>query len=66
MRFKVGDRVIGHAVGMDQRSNKSSEGAFQEYTVIRTSLASPIPDSMSYESACVLPSACLRPPADCL
>jgi NADPH:quinone reductase-like Zn-dependent oxidoreductase len=53
--FKVGDRVLGHAVGMDQRSNKSSEGAFQEYTVIRTSLTSPIPSFMSYENACVLP-----------
>lgn len=40
---------------MDQRSNKSSEGAFQEHTVIRANLASSMPDSMSYESACVLP-----------
>ncbi|GAB7351768.1 hypothetical protein MBLNU459_g2344t1 [Dothideomycetes sp. NU459] len=54
-RFKVGDRVVGHAVGTDTRSNKSSEGAFQRYTVLRTNLASPIPDSLSYESACVLP-----------
>jgi len=54
-RFKVGDRVVGHAVSMDQRSNKSSEGAFQEYTVLRTSMTSPIPDSLSYEDACVLP-----------
>lgn len=54
-RFRVGDRVVGHAVGIDERSNKSSEGAFQEYTVIRTNLASPIPDSLSYEQACVLP-----------
>jgi NADPH:quinone reductase-like Zn-dependent oxidoreductase len=54
-RFKVGDRVVGHAVGMDPQSNKSSEGAFQDYTVIRTNLASSIPDSLSYEAACVLP-----------
>lgn len=54
-RFKVGDRVLGHAIGMDPKSNKSSEGAFQEYTVIRTNMASPIPSSMSYEDACVLP-----------
>ncbi len=53
--FKVGGRVLGNAVSFDQRSNKSSEGAFQEYTVLRTNLASPIPDSMSFESACVLP-----------
>ncbi|KFZ15958.1 hypothetical protein V502_05307 [Pseudogymnoascus sp. VKM F-4520 (FW-2644)] len=54
-RFKVGDRVLGHAVSMDPRSTKSSEGAFQTYTVIRTNLASPIPDSLSYEAACGLP-----------
>ncbi|KAI9869828.1 MAG: hypothetical protein M1830_005050, partial [Pleopsidium flavum] len=54
-RFKIGDRVVGHAVGIDQRSNKSSEGAFQEYTVLRTHMTSPIPSSLSYEDACVLP-----------
>jgi len=54
-RFKVGDRVLGHAVSMDKRSNKASEGAFQEYTVLRTNMASPIPSSLSYEQACVLP-----------
>lgn len=54
-RFRAGDRVLGHAVGMDKRSNKTSEGGFQQYTVLRTNLASPIPSSMSYESACVLP-----------
>jgi NADPH:quinone reductase-like Zn-dependent oxidoreductase len=42
-RFKVGDRVMGYAVGMDPKSNKSAEGAFQEYTVMRTNMASPIP-----------------------
>ena len=54
-RFKVGDRVIGNAVGMDKRSNKSAEGGFQEYTVLRTNMASPIPADLSYEKACVLP-----------
>ena len=54
-RFHVGDRILGHAVGLDKRSNKASEGAFQNYTVIRTNLASPIPDSLSYEAASVLP-----------
>ena len=54
-RFKVGERVVGHAVGMDKRSNKSSEGAFQLYTVLRTNLVSPIPIGLSYEEACVLP-----------
>ena len=54
-RFASRDRVLGHAVGIDKRSNKSSEGAFQEYVVLRENLVSKIPDSLSYERACVLP-----------
>ena len=54
-RFRVGDRVLGHGVGMDKERNRSSEGAFQLYTVIRDNLAAPIPDSLSYQEACVLP-----------
>ncbi len=54
-RFRVGDRVLGHAVGTDKDSNRAAEGAFQEYTVVLERLASPIPDTLSYASACVLP-----------
>lgn len=54
-RFRVGDRVLGHAVGMDGERNRSSEGAFQQYTVVRDNLAALIPESLSYERACVLP-----------
>ncbi|KAJ5752265.1 Polyketide synthase enoylreductase [Penicillium odoratum] len=54
-RFKPGDRVLGHALSMDPTVNKNSEGAFQEYTVVRANMASPIPDDLSYEEACVLP-----------
>ena len=57
-RFRVGDRVLAHAVGIDEKRNRASEGAFQQYTVIRDNLASPIPDSMSYEKACVIPLTC--------
>ncbi|KAI4859094.1 zinc-binding oxidoreductase CipB [Hypoxylon rubiginosum] len=53
--FKPGDRVVGHAVGLDRRSGKPSEGAFQLYTVLRSNVASKIPDNLSYEKACVLP-----------
>lgn len=54
-RFQVGERVLAHAVAMDKERNRASEGAFQQYTVIRDNLAAPIPDSLSYEKACVLP-----------
>lgn len=52
--FKVGDRVMGHAAGMDEKQNRSSEGAFQQYTVVRENLAASIPDALAYEQACVL------------
>lgn len=56
-RFKVGDRVLGHAVGTDKDSNISAEGAFQTYTVLLENMAAPIPATMNYESAAVLPLA---------
>ena len=54
-RFKVHDRVVGHANGMDQQCNSPSHGGFQTYTVLMLNAASPIPSAMSYESAAVLP-----------
>jgi NADPH:quinone reductase-like Zn-dependent oxidoreductase len=54
-RFKVGDRVLGHAVGPDKGRNRAAEGAFQQYTVLLDFMATPIPEGMSYETAAVLP-----------
>lgn len=54
-RFKIGDRVLAHALGMDPTVNNSAEGAFQRFTVIRDNMASVIPEWLSYEEACVLP-----------
>lgn len=56
-RFAVGDRVLGHAVGTDRKRNSAAEGAFQHYTVVLAHLAAPVPDSLSYEDAAVLPLA---------
>ena len=56
-RFKVGDRVLAHAVGTDKKRNSSAEGTFQEYTVILAHMAAPIPSTMPYENAAVLPLA---------
>ncbi|KAI1805837.1 zinc-binding oxidoreductase CipB [Daldinia bambusicola] len=53
--FRPGDRVVGHAVGTDKRSNNAAEGAFQKYTVLRYDLTSKIPGSLSHEQASVLP-----------
>lgn len=56
-RFRVGDRVLGHAVGADKKRNSSAEGAFQEHAVLLAHMASPIPDAMAYENAAVVPLA---------
>ena len=54
-RFKVGDRVLGFAVGLHKSRNRASEAAFQSYTVLLDFMASPIPDGMAYQAAAVLP-----------
>ena len=54
-RFKVGDRVVGTATGMDKERNSAAEGAFQLYTLVLAHMASVIPDGLSFEAACVLP-----------
>jgi len=56
-RFRVGDRVLGHAVGTDKKRNNPAEGAFQNYTVVLAHMAAPLPDSLAYENAAVLPLA---------
>ena len=54
-RFKVGDRVVAHAVGTGKEYNTSTKAAFQNYVVSLPHMTSPIPDTMSYEEAAVLP-----------
>ncbi len=56
-RFSVGDRVLAHVVGTDRKRNSPAEGSFQEYTVVLAHMAAPIPDTLSYEKATVLPLA---------
>ncbi len=56
-RFRVGDRVLGHAVGTDKDSNSPAEGAFQHFTVVLERMAAPIPDAMAFTDAAVLPLA---------
>ncbi len=54
-RFKVGDRVLGHALGLERSQNRAAEGAFQHYVVLMAHMVSPIPDSLRFEQAAVLP-----------
>lgn len=52
-RFKLGDRVVGHAVGMATKRNQ--DNGFQAYTILQTNMASPLPDHISFDRAAVLP-----------
>ncbi len=54
-RFRVGDRVFAHAVGTDKDTNRAAEGAFQAYTAVLERMAAPIPDTMPFQDAAVLP-----------
>jgi NADPH:quinone reductase-like Zn-dependent oxidoreductase len=54
-RFKVGDRVVGLATSLQALDGQNSQGAFQLYTVLNAYTTSIIPDTVSYESASVLP-----------
>ncbi|KAL6717312.1 hypothetical protein ACLMJK_005227 [Lecanora helva] len=49
----VGQRVLGNTSVLGTHDPK--HGAFQLYTVLRSDLVAPIPDSMSYDAAAVLP-----------
>jgi NADPH:quinone reductase-like Zn-dependent oxidoreductase len=56
-RFEPGDRVVGLALGIDKVANRASEGAFQEYVILRQDAVTAIPDGISFEQASVLPLA---------
>ncbi|KAL2841736.1 GroES-like protein [Aspergillus pseudoustus] len=52
-RFKRGDRVIGHAVGIF--SGDERHGAFQEFVVLEENMACVFPASIGFEKGVVLP-----------
>lgn len=52
-RFKVGDRVVGQAVGTTV--NQATQGAFQQHTIVLEHMAAPIPDDLAFTEAAVLP-----------
>ncbi|GAA5821132.1 hypothetical protein JCM11491_004549, partial [Sporobolomyces phaffii] len=52
---QVGDRVLGHALGLG--TNDARHSAFQEYAVIHGTTIAKIPASVSFEEATVLPLA---------
>lgn len=55
-RFRIGDRVLGYAAGAD-KGHRSAEGAFQNFAVLPVHMTAPMPDSLSFAEAAVLPLA---------
>jgi len=53
--LKVGDRVLSFGLGVNKAHNTSAKSAFQLYTVYLDHMTTPIPDSVSYEEASVIP-----------
>ena len=54
-RFAVGDRVVAFAVGMEKGRDHAAEGGFQLHTVVQSDLAAPLPDTITFEEAVVIP-----------
>lgn len=52
-RFCVGDRVLGQTIGLTTK--RDCDNGFQLYSVVMDNLSSPIPSSMSFEAAAVIP-----------
>lgn len=52
-KVKKGDRVLGHCVSLATGSN--AQAGFQNYTVVPEITVSPIPDTLSFEQAAVIP-----------
>ena len=55
--FSIGDRVLGQCLGTDKAyvDSQNAEAGFQEYSVLRAHMSSIIPDTLSFEQACVVP-----------
>ena len=54
-RFKPGDRVLGQAIGYDEKVNSSAQSSFQLYTLLNEDMATSVPAHIPYQDACVLP-----------
>ncbi|KAK5630437.1 hypothetical protein RRF57_006152 [Xylaria bambusicola] len=52
-RFSVGDRVMGHALRL--ATDDDRHAGFQNYTVLWSNMACPIPPNLSYEDASTMP-----------
>lgn len=51
--FKIGDRVLGHAMGM--ATKRPQDAGFQTHTILDARMTCRIPDDMPFEKAAVVP-----------
>ncbi len=51
--FKVGQRVLAHPLALETK--KPANASFQNYSIVLAAATAPIPDTMSFEAATVLP-----------
>ncbi len=56
-RFAPGDRVVAYAVGMERGTRHRAEGGFQSFVVVREGITAPLPDTLAFHDAVVLPLA---------
>ncbi len=56
-RLRPGDRVVGHAAGIERNRNRAAEGAFQLYVVLMQHMVAPLPIGLPFAQAAVLPMA---------
>lgn len=54
-RFRVGDRVLGLAIGLERDRDRPAEGGFQSLVVLSQELAAPVPADMDAVHASVVP-----------
>jgi len=53
--LQIGDRVLGHASGIEKGPDPAGTGAFQHYVVLQPWMVAKIPDTLSFAQAAVLP-----------
>ena len=63
--YRIGDRVIGAASGLNRKNGTYCYSAFQEYVVLKSPSIAKIPKEVAYEDAAVLPLG-INTAASCL
>lgn len=55
--LRIGDRIVGYAAGVEKSRNHPAQSAFQTHVVLKERMCSPLPDTVAFQEAAVLPMA---------